>query len=115
MNTVVNFVSEADLNRNVDWLMDRRNPDKSGHWELNPKALDTFGRASQDVTDAYLVWVMTQNGKFSYDDLENEFKNLKKVSETSEDPYILALYSGALFNVGKKEEAIVISARIVGS
>jgi hypothetical protein len=37
MNKVVNFVSSDDLNRNVDWLMDRRNPDKSGHWELNPK------------------------------------------------------------------------------
>jgi hypothetical protein len=46
MNKVTNFVSSDDLNRNVDWLMDRRNPDNSGHWELNARSLDTFGRAS---------------------------------------------------------------------
>jgi len=32
MNKVVSFVSDSDLNRNVDWLMERRNPDQSGHW-----------------------------------------------------------------------------------
>jgi hypothetical protein len=112
MNKVVNFVRPEDLNRNVDWLMDRRNPDKSGHWELNPKSLDTFGRASQDVTDAYLVWVMTQDGRFDYEDLVNEFANLKTISDGTDDPYILSLYSGALFNVGKKDEATAISERV---
>jgi hypothetical protein len=80
MNKVVNFVKDEDLNRNVDWLMGRRNPDNSGHWELNPKSIDTFGRASQDITDAYLVWVMTQDGRFKFDDLKNEFANLEKIS-----------------------------------
>jgi hypothetical protein len=46
MNKVVSFVSDADLNRNVDWLMERRNPDQSGHWQLNEKSIDSFGRAS---------------------------------------------------------------------
>jgi hypothetical protein len=80
MNKVTNFVSDEDLNRNVDWLMDRRNPDKSGHWELNPRSIDTFGYAAQDITDAYVVWVMTQEGRFGYDDLVDEFKNLEKIS-----------------------------------
>jgi len=46
MNKVVSFVGKDDLNRNVDWLMGRRNSDKSGHWELNPKSIDSFGSAS---------------------------------------------------------------------
>lgn len=46
MNKVVNFVSKDSLDRNVDWLMERRNPDKSGKWQLNPRSLDSFGRAS---------------------------------------------------------------------
>lgn len=46
MKKVVNFVQKSSLDRNVDWLMGRRNPDKSGKWQLNKKALDTFGRAS---------------------------------------------------------------------
>jgi len=44
--------------------------------------------------------------------LSNEFDNLKKISESNEDPYFLALYSGALFNVGKNDEAIEISVRV---
>jgi len=56
---------------------------------------------------------MTQDGRFSYEDLGNEFANLKKISESTKDPYILALYSGALFNTGRKDEAIAISAKIV--
>lgn len=58
---------------------------------------------------------MTQEGRFSFDDLKDEFANLKKVSETATDPYFLALYSGALYNTGKKEEAKVISEKVVNS
>jgi len=43
---------------------------------------------------------MTQEERFSYEDLTNEFANLKTISETTNDPYFLSLYSGALFNVG---------------
>lgn len=42
----------------------------------------------------------------------NEFENLKKISESNEDPYFLALYSGALYNAGKNDEAIKISERV---
>jgi hypothetical protein len=58
---------------------------------------------------------MTQDGRFSYDDLKNEFANLKTISESTEDPYILALYSGALFNTGRNDEATAISQRVVDS
>jgi len=58
---------------------------------------------------------MTQEGRFSYDDLKDEFDNLKKLSETATDPYFLALYSGALFNAGKADEAKAISKRVVSS
>ena len=56
---------------------------------------------------------MTQESRFSFEDLKDEFANLKTISESSKDPYFLALYSGALFNTGKKAEATAISERIV--
>ena len=74
--------------------------------------MDTFGRASQDITDAYLVWVLTTQQGFGYDDLKDEFQNLQRVSESTRDPYFLALYSGALYNVGKGSEAQEISHRV---
>jgi len=58
---------------------------------------------------------MTQEDRFSYDDLKDEFENLKKLSESSTDPYFLALYSGALFNTGKTDEATTISEKVVNS
>lgn len=69
MQKVVKFVDGKVLNRNKDWLIGRRDPKNPGHFQLNQKALDTFGRASQDITDAYIVWVLTEDGKFAYDDL----------------------------------------------
>jgi hypothetical protein len=74
--------------------------------------LDTFGYASQDITDAYIVWVLTEDGKFSYDDLKDEFESLKEIVQNSNDPYILSLYAGALVNVGKLEEALEIADRV---
>lgn len=46
MKKVVNFVEDTSLTRNVDWLMGRRKPDRSGSWELNPKSIDSFGSAA---------------------------------------------------------------------
>jgi hypothetical protein len=61
--------------------------------------LDTFGRAGQDITDAYIVWVLTQGGKFSYEDLKENFDALKELVASSKDPYLLSLYAGAPINV----------------
>jgi len=58
---------------------------------------------------------MTQDGRFSYDDLKNEFANLKTVSESTLDPYFLSLYSGALFNAGKLAEAKLITQKVSDS
>ena len=59
MIKVVNFVDQTAVKRNTQWLVNRGKADKSGQFDLNPRSLDTFGRAAQDITDAYLVWVLT--------------------------------------------------------
>ena len=46
--------------------------------------------------------------------MKSEFENLEKVSRETDDPYFLALYSGALNNVGD-ERAEVISQRVVNN
>lgn len=99
MKKVVTFVDDEVLKKNTDWLLGRRDPDKLGTFKLNPRSLDTFGYASQDITDAYILWVLTQDGKFSYEDLKENFDEMKEISAKSNDPYILSLYAGALVNV----------------
>ena len=90
--------------------MSRRATDGSGKFKLNKKALDSFGYASPEINQAYIVWVLTSIDKFTYSSLYDEFQYLESVYENSTDPYFYALYSGALYNVGKVSEAIQISS-----
>lgn len=46
MKEVAGFVNDDAINRNTAWLMTRRKSDGSGQFHVNPKALDSFGRAS---------------------------------------------------------------------
>jgi len=46
MKEVVDFVDQSSIDRNSEWMMSRRKQDGSGQFNLNQKALDTFGRAN---------------------------------------------------------------------
>ena len=80
MAQVVSFVDEAAITRNSEWLMSRRKQDGSGQFDLNPRALDTFGRASQDVTDSYILWVLSTLHGYGYDNLGDELRNLETIA-----------------------------------
>jgi len=56
--------------------------------------------------------VLTEDEEFSYEDLKAEFEQLEKVALTTDDPYFLGLYSGALFNAGNLSSAVEISERV---
>lgn len=80
---------------------------------MNPRALDTFGRASQDVTDAYILWVLTSTEGFSESEYKEQIRNLEKISFDSYDPYVLGLASGTFFNINKLDLAKKYAERIV--
>ena len=63
--------------------------DGKGGFNRNPRALDSFGRAPDHITNAYIVWALTEGG--TDDDLETELKALAEQAKTSKDPYFLAL------------------------
>jgi hypothetical protein len=111
MREAANFVDDKVIDDVKDWLVTRRTDE--GRFSLNPKQLDNFGGATQDISDAYIVWSLTQQQDFSYEDLKKEFENLEKISQETKDTYFLGLYSAALFNVGKKDQAVAISERVV--
>jgi alpha-2-macroglobulin-like protein len=58
-------VSDEMIERVTQWLQGRR--DREGGFKVNEKAIDTFGYANMNVTNAYLVWVLTSLG---YTDLD---------------------------------------------
>jgi len=84
----IGTVSDDMIKRVSEWLQSRR--DGLGGFKVNEKSLDTFGYANMNVTNAYLVWVLSSLG---YTDLDQELKSLATFLTFSDDPYILSLYA----------------------
>ena len=61
MAKVYGAVDKSMVERTRKWLRDRR--DGKGGFVTNPKALDSFGRASPEVTDGYSIYALAQAGE----------------------------------------------------
>jgi uncharacterized protein YfaS (alpha-2-macroglobulin family) len=94
MAKVYKDVDKSMVARTAAWLRSRR--DGKGGYQKNERALDSFGRASDEVTNSYVTYALTEAGE---KDLPDEIAYLKKLSGTTKDPYVLALSAGALANV----------------
>ncbi len=94
---------DADmLERTREYLLSRR--DGKGGFQRNPRALDSFGHAPDGVTNAYIVWAITESSKT--DDVSRELNALAADAKTSKDPYFLALVAISLLNRDRAEEAL---------
>jgi serine/threonine protein kinase len=93
-------VDPAMLERTRAFLMDQR--DGQGGFKRNPRALDQFGRAPDHLTNAYIVWALTESGN---DDVSRELTALTQQARSQRDPYFLALVARSLLNRGQKEQA----------
>ena len=91
MKDVYGEVDGAMLARTGAWLKSRR--DGNGGYLRDAKALDTFGRASPEVTDAYITWALVSAGETG---LDKEIAKTAKLAETTQDAYQLALATGTL-------------------
>jgi alpha-2-macroglobulin-like protein len=91
MKDVYGAVDGAMLSRTGAWLKTRR--DGNGGYLRDPKALDSFGRASPEVTDAYITWALVSAGETG---LDKEIARSMKLAETTQDAYQLALATGTL-------------------
>jgi hypothetical protein len=108
MSRVMN-VDQNMIKRTQDYIMEQR--DGNGGFKRNPRALDSFGRAPDDITNAYIVWSLTESGKS--DDVSKELSSLKEKAEKSNDPYFLALVANALLNRDDRAGALVLLKKLV--
>jgi hypothetical protein len=88
-----------------------RQRDGKGGFRRNPRALDTFGRAPDHVTNAYIVWALTEGGKD--DDITKELNALGEQAKSSKDPYFLSLVANSLINRAKTADATVLLKKVV--
>lgn len=98
MKRVYPDVDNDMTDRTAKWLMSRK--DGKGGFKKSPRALDSFGRADDEITNAYIVYALTEAGFIA--EIRDEIERAVKTAEKSTDPYQMALVANALFNIGDK-------------
>ncbi|GAB4341354.1 MAG: hypothetical protein OHK0038_21050 [Flammeovirgaceae bacterium] len=94
MSQVYASVDNAMVERTANWLFSRK--DGKGGFMRDSKALDSFGSASEDVTNAYIVYSLSEAGYVI--EIKNELEKAYQRAESNQDPYQMALIVNALFN-----------------
>jgi len=87
------------LERTAAWLLGRR--DGNGGFERNPRALDSFGAAPKNITDAYITWALAESGRA--DQISAEIDYTIAMAESSSDPYLIALAANAAIIAGRDD------------
>jgi hypothetical protein len=103
-------VDTGMIERTRAWLLSRR--DGKGGFRRNDRALDTFGRAPAEITDAYITWAL---GLATPDkrELAQEIDHVRALALKSNDPYLLALAANVLLDAGRGEQVDSTLDRLV--
>jgi CO dehydrogenase/acetyl-CoA synthase epsilon subunit len=110
MAKVYSGVDAAMVERTRKWLLGRR--DGKGGYERNSKALDSFGGAKPEATNAYITWALAAS-KVPRAEIATEISALASLGRSSGDAYIVALAANALLEVGDATAAAEIVERLV--
>jgi alpha-2-macroglobulin-like protein len=91
MQGVYASVDNAMIDRTTNWLLSRR--DGKGGFLKSAQALDQFGRADEDITNAYIIYALAEAG---VKDIDRELSNVYQKAIASGDAYQLGLAANAL-------------------
>jgi len=97
---VYDGVNQEMIDRTANWLMSRK--DGKGGFLRNSRALDSYGGADPEITNAYIVWALSEAG---YTDIKLESETSYNQAIESKDPYMLALMANAMFNLKDEKKA----------
>ena len=93
-------VDQKMIDRSADWILSQK--DEKGGFKRNTQAYHDFGRISDDVTNAYIVYAMSEAG---YTNLKSEFNaSVKKALETK-DAYLLAMMANTAYKLNDTKTA----------
>ena len=87
-------VDETMIANTRKWLLDRR--DGQGAFKRNERSLDSFGRAPEPTTNAYILWALLESGEAPAT-LEKEIATVSKMASEAKDDYLKALAANILF------------------
>jgi alpha-2-macroglobulin-like protein len=92
-------VDHSMVERTADWLMSRR--DGKGGFLRSSQALDSFGRANEATTNAYIMWALAEAKRTK--GMEAELSVSKKLGESTKDAYLMSLVANTALLVGMPE------------
>jgi hypothetical protein len=101
MKNVYASIDNKMIDRTAAWLLARKNG--KGGFARNPQALDQFGAADQDITDAYIVYALEEAGFGKEIGLEYR-KNVEHALD-SKDPYLMGMMTVAAVRAKDQENA----------
>ncbi|MBI3412246.1 MAG: hypothetical protein HY040_28275 [Planctomycetes bacterium] len=104
-------VDKAMLERTTNYLLDAR--DGKGGFKRNPRAVDSFGRAPDHITNAYITWALTESGV--EEKVGAELKALFDQAKTSKDAYFVALAGLSHLNRGQAKEGLELLKNLRGA
>lgn len=102
-----NLVDEQMLTRTTNWLMERK--DGKGGFKRNPQALDAFGGADDDITNAYITYSLSEAG---FKDIKAEAEAAYQNAIKSQDPYLIGLVVNTLQNLNDKRSEKLLETLI---
>ena len=94
-------VDRTMVERTAAWLMSRR--DHKGGFARSQVAIDSFGRANETTTNAYIMWALSEAKRTT--GLDAELAAQRKLAAETKDPYLLALATSTLVSAGDKTDA----------
>jgi alpha-2-macroglobulin-like protein len=106
----VRNVDKDMLDRTRAWLLSRR--DGNGGFSRNSRALDSFGGAPADTTNAYIVWALIESGEKG---LNKEVAAVKASASSTRDSYIIALGANILQATGDQAGARQLMDKLAGN
>lgn len=109
MEKIAGYVDKGMIDRTAKWLLSRR--DGNGGFLKSAQALDNFGRASDEVTNAYIVYSLAEAG---FQQLDQEVEKVVQSAISKKDPYILALATNTLWLMKKNERARELTKILLG-
>ncbi len=103
-------VDQKMLDRTVAWLLSHK--DGKGGFKREQHAYHDFGRISDDILNAYIVYALTEAGYTT--DIQKEFETSYKKAMETKDPYMLAMLANAAYSLKENSKAESAMTELIG-
>ena len=103
-------VDKSMVERTAAWLMSRR--DGKGGFARSSEALDSFGRAGETTTNAYIMWALAEAHRTG--GMDKELGVQKALGGSTSDPYLLALATNTNLLAAPGADADAMVHRLAG-